>query len=130
MAAAFHRSDWTPIDLSHIPVKAPTRDSGGQNTVIFMKLSTRASSLFLYVFSLERNAGKVYRSVPKRFFGIRDFPYLKLGIFKQTRGEIRDLKFCAGVAGGMLNITNMITGWHEISARDYGIEEPCRGPPF
>ena len=90
------RSDWTPIDLSHIPVKAPTRDSGGQNTVIFMKLSTRASSLFLYVFSLERNAGKVYRSVPKRFFGIRDFPYLKLGIFKQNSGRDPGFKILRG----------------------------------
>ena len=95
-----------------------------------MKLSTRASSSFLYLFSLERNAGKVYRSVPKRFFGIRDFPYLKLGIFKQTRGEIRDLKFCAGVAGGMLNITIMITGSHEIRLWIAGLKNPVWDPLF
>ena len=39
---------------------APTRGSGGQNTVICMKLSNQASSSFLCVCSLERNAGKVY----------------------------------------------------------------------
>ena len=40
---------------------APTRGSGGQNTVICIKLSTRALSSFLYVCLLERNAGKVYK---------------------------------------------------------------------
>ena len=30
-----------------------------QNTVIYIKLSTRASTSFCYAFSLERNAGKV-----------------------------------------------------------------------
>ena len=32
----------------------------GQNTVICMKLSTRASSSFVFVCSHERNTGKVY----------------------------------------------------------------------
>ena len=48
------------IDLSRIPVNKGTNSRlGGQNTVICMKLSTRASSFF-YVCSLEHNAGKVY----------------------------------------------------------------------
>ena len=125
------RSDWTPIDLSHIPVNKGTNSRLGWTKYSdFHEIVHPSLVLISLCFLTERNAGKVYRSVPKRFFGIREFPYLKLGIFKQTRGEIRDLKFCAGVAGGMLNITHMITGSHEISARDYGIEEPCRGFPF
>ena len=40
--------------------KQRTRGEGGQNTVFCMKLSTRPSASFLYVCSLERNAGKVY----------------------------------------------------------------------
>ena len=91
--------------------------------MICMKLSIRASSSFLNVCSLERNAGKVYRSVPKRFFGNPGFPLLEARDFQANLGRV-------GVAGGMLNITIMITGSHEISARDYGIEEPCWGSPF
>ena len=37
---------------------ASSRGLGGQNTVIYMKLSTQASTSFLYACSLERNAGK------------------------------------------------------------------------
>ena len=39
--------------------KAPTWGSDGRNTVICMKMSVWALSLFLYVCSLERNVGKV-----------------------------------------------------------------------
>lgn len=45
--------------------KAPTWGSGWQTTVICVKLSTRASSFFLYVCSLQRNAGKVYIEAKK-----------------------------------------------------------------
>ena len=45
--------NYNTIDLSRIEL---TRGSGGQNTVIYMKFSTRASSSFLYVYSLARNA--------------------------------------------------------------------------
>ena len=66
--------------------------------------------------------------VPKTFFGIRDFPYLKFGIrdFKEKCGEIRDSKIYARVR--MPKITLGITGLHEISGRDYGIEEPYWRP--
>ena len=36
------------------------------------------------------------------------------------------MKLCAG--GGIPKITLGITGLHEISGRDYGIEEPYWGP--
>ena len=75
---------------------------------------------------------------PKRFFGIRDFPYLKLGIrdfpylklgirdFKAKSGRVLRLKVCLG--GGMPKITLKVTGLHEILGRDYGFEEPYWGP--
>ena len=66
--------------------------------------------------------------VPNRFFGTRDFPYLKLGIrdLKAVSGRYSGLKVCLG--GGMPKITHGITGLHEILGRDYGIEEPYWGP--
>ena len=66
--------------------------------------------------------------VPKRFFGIRDFPSLKLGIrdFTAKSGRDSGLKVCAG--GGMPKIALGITGLLEILGRDYGIEEPYWGP--
>ena len=59
--------------------------------------------------------------VLKRFFGIRDFPYLKLGIrdFKVKSGGVLGLKVCQG--GEIPKITLGITGLHEILGRDYGI---------
>ena len=47
-------------DLSLIPGKQRHQNTGGQNTVIGMKLSPRASTSIFYVCSLERNAGKIY----------------------------------------------------------------------
>ena len=63
-----------------------------------------------------------------RFFEIRDFPYLKLGIrdFKVKSGRDSGLKVYT--RGGMPKITLGITGLHEILGRDYGIEEPYWGP--
>ena len=56
-----HEYDYRLNDLSRIPVNKGTNSRvGWSNTVICMKLSIRASSLFLYVCSLERNSGKVY----------------------------------------------------------------------
>ena len=64
------------------------------------------------------------RRVTNRFFGIWDFPYLKLGIrgLKAKSGRDAGLKVYA--RGGMPKITLGITGLHEILGRDYGIEEP------
>ena len=71
--------------------------------------------------------------VLKRFFRIRDFPCLKLGIrdFTEKSGPESGLKVCTG--SGMPKITPGITGnfdekLHEILGRDYGIEELCWGP--
>ena len=68
--------------------------------------------------------------VPSRFFGIRDFHYLKLGIrdLKEKSGRVSRLKVCTG--GGMPKITLGITGLHEIWGRDYMIEEPYWGTSF
>ena len=66
--------------------------------------------------------------VLNRFFRIRDFPCLKLGIrdFEEKSGPESGLKVCTG--SGMPKITPGITGLHEILGRDYGIEEPYWGP--
>ena len=60
--------------------------------------------------------------------GIRDFPYLKLGIrdFNTKSGRDSGLKVCA--EGGMPKITLGITELHEVLSWDYGIEEPFLGP--
>ena len=62
--------------------------------------------------------------VPNRFFGIRDFPYLRFGIrdCKAKSGRHSGMKVCAG--GGMPKVTPGITELHEILVRDYWIEEP------
>ena len=66
--------------------------------------------------------------VTNRIFGIRDFPYLKLGIrdLKTKSGRDSGLKVYA--RGGIPKITLGITGLHEILGRDCGIEEPYWGP--
>ena len=66
--------------------------------------------------------------VPNRFFGIRDFPYLKLGIrdLKAKSGGVSGLKVCPG--GGIPKITLGITGLHETLGWYYGIEESYWGP--
>ena len=67
------------------------------------------------------------RDIYDIFFGIRDFPHLKLGIRDLKAKSERDLglKVCAG--GGMPKITLGITGLHEVLGRDYGSEKPYWG---
>ena len=62
--------------------------------------------------------------VLNRFYEIRDFPYLKLGIRELRAKSRRDsrLKVCGRVR--MPEMTLGITGLHEILSRDYGIEGP------
>ena len=71
----------------------------------------------------------VKERVPDNFYGIRDFPYLKLGIqdFK-AKSSRRDLGLKVCAVGGMPKMTFGIPGLHEIWGRDYGIEEPYWGP--
>ena len=66
--------------------------------------------------------------VLNRFFGIRDFPYLKLGIrnLKAKSGGVSGLKVWQGRE--IPKITLGITGLHETLGRDYGIEKPYWGP--
>ena len=66
--------------------------------------------------------------VLKRFFEIRDFSYLKLGIrdLKVKLGGVSGLKVWQG--GEIPKITLGITGLHETSGRDYGSEESYWGP--
>ena len=66
--------------------------------------------------------------VTNRFFGMRDFPYLKLGIRDLKAKSGRDSGLKVYVRDGMPKITLRITGLHEILGRDYGIEEPHLGP--
>ena len=68
------------------------------------------------------------KRVLNRFFGIRDFPHLKLGIrdFKAKSERDLGLKVCAG--GGMPKITLGITGLLEVLGRDYRSEKPYWGP--
>ena len=62
------------------------------------------------------------KRILNRFFGIRDFPHLKLGIqeFKAKSERDLGLKVCAG--GGMPKIL------HEVLGRDYRSEKPYWGP--
>ena len=62
--------------------------------------------------------------VSNKFFGMRDSPYLRLGIrdFKAKSGRDSGLKVCAG--GGMPKVTLGITGLPQILGGDYGIEKP------
>ena len=75
-------------------------------------------------FSLPWQAAMQLKRVPNRFFGIQDFPYLRLGIrdFKVKLGRDSGLMVCAG--GGMPKKTLGITGLHEILDLFHGIEEP------
>ena len=65
--------------------------------------------------------------VPNKFFGTRDFPYLKLGIrdFKAQSG--RDSGSIVCVESGEPKITRGITGLHKVLGRDYGTEESYKG---
>ena len=66
--------------------------------------------------------------VLRRFFGTRDFPYLKLRTrdLKAKSGRVSGLKVCLG--DGMPKIILGITGLHEILGQGYGIEVPYWGP--
>ena len=66
--------------------------------------------------------------VSNKFFGMRDFPYLRLGIrdFKAISGRDSELKVCTG--SGVPKITLRITGLPEILGRDYRIEKPYWAP--
>ena len=77
----------------------------------------------LYIFSI-----LPITRVPNRFFGIRDFPYLKLGIrdFEANSRQDSGVKVCARLM--MPEITLRITESDESLGRDYGIEEPYWGP--
>ena len=74
-------------------------------------------------------AARPLLTVPNRFSGIRDFPYLKLGIrdLKAKSGRDSALKVRAG--GGMPKITLGVIGLRGISGWDYRIEEPYWDPP-
>ena len=71
----------------------------------------------------------LFHSVPNRFFGMRDFPYWKLGIrdFNAKSARYRHL-VCVRVR--LPKIILGITGLHEILGRDHVIEEPYWGPSF
>ena len=77
----------------------------------------------LYIFSI-----LPITRVPNRFFGIRDFPYLKLGIrdFEANSRQDSGVKVCARLM--MPEITLRITESDESLGRDYGIKEPYWGP--
>ena len=66
--------------------------------------------------------------VSNKFFGMRDFPYLRLGIRGFKGKSERDSRFKVCVGGGMPKITLGITGLPEILGRDHGIEKPYWGP--
>ena len=63
--------------------------------------------------------------VPKRFFGILDFPYLKLGIqdFKAKRRTKFGFEIMRWMWVAKNTLTIGITGLNEILGRDYGNEE-------
>ena len=68
------------------------------------------------------------KRVLNRFFGIRDFPHLKLGIrdFKAKSERDLGLNVCAG--GEMPKTTLGITGLHEVLGRITGVKNPIGDP--
>ena len=60
--------------------------------------------------------------VPNRFFGIRNFPCLKLGIRDFGAKSGRDWQLKVYVGGEMPIVTLGITGFHESLGLAYGIE--------
>ena len=64
------RSDWTPIDLSHIPVNKGTNSRLVWTKYIDLYEVVHPSLALISLCLL--NAGKVYRSLPERLWGIRD----------------------------------------------------------
>ena len=71
-----------------------------------------------------------YGRVSNKFFGMRDFPYLRPVIrdFKGKSGQDLGLKVYAG--GGMPKVTLRIMGLPENLGRDYGKEKPYWGPSY
>ena len=63
-----------------------------------------------------------------RFYGLQDFPYLKLEIRDLNAKSGRDSGLKVRAGGVMPTITLGITELHEILSRDYGIEGPYWGP--
>ena len=86
------------------------------------------TSTRLYCPGKEKESRCLELRVSNKFFGMRDFPYLRLGIRDFKGKSVRDsgLKVCAG--GGMPKVTLGITGLPENLGRDYGIEKPYWGP--
>ena len=107
------------------------------NILQIYALSTRIRIFLVLEFFSSEKSPKEKREGPfpslpnplchNRFFGIRDFPYLKLRIrdFKAKSGRDSGLKVCAG--GAMPKITLWFTGLQEAFGRDYGIAEPYWG---
>ena len=72
------------------------------------------------IFTPARFKQAVQKRVPNRFFGIWDFPYLKLGIkdFKAKSGRDSELKVCEGGLLKKKKITNGIARSLESGLRD------------
>ena len=77
-----------------------------------------------------------YRRVPNRFFGIRDFPNLKLGIgdFKTKSGKIRDWNYaceleCAKKPLGLRNCTKFWVGSRDWRTLYWGPSYSRLSPP-
>ena len=101
----------------------PEEDSEGKvNTEYDIGRNVTNHTGILYELSMPARG-----SVPNRFYGIQDFPYLKLGF--------RDLKFKGGLRFGIESvharwdskITTGITGLPENLGRNDRIKEPQRG---
>ena len=92
-----------------------------------MRLITKQRKIFL---PLRKFLGgcQAKKRVLDRFFGIRDFPHLKLGIRDFKAKSERDLLLKVFEGGGMPKITLGITGLHEALDRDYRSEKPYWGP--
>ena len=69
-----------------------------------------------------------YPKVLNKFFGIWEFPYLKIEDFKAKSERDSELKVCAG--GGLPKITRGITRLQEDLGRDYGIRETHWGHSY
>ena len=67
-----------------------------------------------------------------RFFGIRDFPYLNLGILKQNPGEIRDWKYrwrCMRQMLQMMSKFLFVIWWWPFHERFWSYLEGFQKPP-
>ena len=119
------RRNFTPVsnvcEAAPISCSVPLTDSTNYRKCISNLLSYwLANRQWLF--------NRPFMRVLNRFYGIRDFPYLKLGIRDLRAKSRRDsgLKVCGRVR--MPEITPGITGLHKSLSRDYGSEEPYWGP--